>query len=377
MIEQTVPVNAANRFAHIDAMRALAVGLVVIAHAGLGHIVPGGSGVTIFFAISGFIITLLVLKEWDRTEGFSVSSFYFRRLVKIAPPFVLAVVAPTLVYAIWNPVSWRDVLAQVFFVFNWTATDGTKSGVLPGSGVVWSLAIEEQFYLVFALVWVCLARSRRAPWVLAIVALLIALISSGLRVYLTVAGVETARIYYGSDTRMEGIALGVLAAVYYFRSPRGAIPMDRVRRALASDWALVAGGVVFVLTLLVRSPEFRDTLRYTLQALVACVVILYGLLPGDSVVRRTFYRFCSSRFVSLVGLASYSIYLVHLSLIYALEPYLAELPWFLRFGVSVVVGVGAGIAMYKVVEVPVHRWRTERDATRTRLRGVKVEQSVP
>ncbi|WP_181365120.1 acyltransferase family protein [Arthrobacter sp. HMWF013] len=87
-------------------MRAFAVMLVVVAHAGLGLIIPGGSGVTIFFTISGFIITYLMLRERDKTGGFSLGGFYFRRAVKIAPPLILAVVIPTLIYAIFEDINW-------------------------------------------------------------------------------------------------------------------------------------------------------------------------------------------------------------------------------------------------------------------------------
>src|SRR3954469_19419128 len=89
------PLNSANRFAHIDAMRAVAVGLVVVAHAGLDRVVPGGSGVTIFFSISGFIITYLVLRERDSAGGFAVGHFYLRRALKLGPPLVVIVFIPT------------------------------------------------------------------------------------------------------------------------------------------------------------------------------------------------------------------------------------------------------------------------------------------
>ncbi|MGW9345945.1 acyltransferase family protein, partial [Streptomyces albidoflavus] len=107
------PLNSANRFAHIDAMRAFAVMVVVIAHAGLGHIVPGGSGVTIFFSISGFIITYLLLRERQKTDGFSVSSFYRRRFFKIFPPFAVAVIVPSLIWSIQHPIDWTAFLAQI------------------------------------------------------------------------------------------------------------------------------------------------------------------------------------------------------------------------------------------------------------------------
>ena len=157
-----------SRFQHIDAMRAFAVALVVFSHAGLTF-VPGGSGVTVFFCISGFWITYTMLRERERTGGFDWGGFYFRRAVKLAPPLVLIIVIPTLIYSLFHRIDWLDFLGQVFFFFNWRYTD-SEVLVMPGSVVTWSLSIEEQFYLVIALVWLAAVRWRRADAVLAWVA---------------------------------------------------------------------------------------------------------------------------------------------------------------------------------------------------------------
>ena len=179
MTAQTPAENRARRYAHIDAMRAFAVMIVVVAHAGLGHIIPGGSGVTIFFTISGFIITLLVLRERDREGTFSVRRFYFRRAAKIFPPFIIAVVVPSAIWAVWHPDVWMGLLTQLLFVFNWAKP---FVHVLPGTEVVWSLSIEEQFYIVFALVWILLARRRYWRPVLSALALFAVVGSVAIRI---------------------------------------------------------------------------------------------------------------------------------------------------------------------------------------------------
>ena len=166
-----------NRYAHIDAMRAFAVLLVVFSHAGLSF-VPGGSGVTIFFAISGFIITYLILRERDKTGGFDVAGFYIRRLLKIAPPLLLAIVLPTAIY--WlrgGAVNLLDFLGQVFFFFNLRYLD-SEITVLPGTHVMWSLSIEEQFYLIFALIWLFMVRWERYRKSLVVIGALVITYSS-------------------------------------------------------------------------------------------------------------------------------------------------------------------------------------------------------
>ena len=364
-----VPVNAANRFAHIDALRAFAVMLVVLAHAGLSAIIPGGSGVTIFFSISGFIITFLVLREKDKTGGFSITGFYTRRFLKIAPPLLVIVGIPTLIYALGHELDWGAVLAQFFFVFNWFEIDGVST-VLPGSGVVWSLAIEEQFYIVFALFWLFGARFRHWRLILALCAGATVISSTSVRLVFAASPLLSERIYFGTDTRLDAIAWGVLAALGYHtwlaRGQKG----GRLSTVLASDWMLLGAILLYLLSLLIRDDWFRDSMRFTIQSLATCAVILYGQLPGRGPVRRVFYAVSVFRPVALIGLASYSIYLVHYIVADAVRPWLAGLPAAASYLLIVALGVGAGIVSYLWLEVPLHRLY-KRYAGRARPRAGK------
>jgi peptidoglycan/LPS O-acetylase OafA/YrhL len=351
-----VPTNSANRFAHIDGMRAFAVMIVVVAHAGLGHIVPGGSGVTIFFAISGFIITYLVLRERDKTGSFAPGMFYFRRFVKIAPPFFVLLLIPSLIYAIFEPIDWGALLAQVFFVFNWVYLGG-GARVMPGTGVVWSLAVEEQFYIAFALVWLMLVRTRYWRSGLLVTAGAAVVVSNTLRFLLGDGAAGEHRIYYGTDTRLDGIALGVITAVlYHWWLSSGARP-GRGVHLLSSDVTLVAAVLLYVATLVIRDEGFRYTSRFALQAIAACLVIVYGMLPGDGLLRRYFNALAMWKPVAVIGLASYSIYLAHLTIAYLVEPLLPVLPLPAKAAVLTLAGVSVGIMCYYLIEKPAHAWR--------------------
>lgn len=350
----SVPLNEANRFAHIDAMRAFAVLIVVVAHAGYGYIVPGGSGVTIFFAISGFIITHLLLRERDKTGSFSAGGFYFRRIVKIAPPLILVVVVPTLIYSIWVAIDWAAFLAEVFFIFNWWYVDG-EPHVLPGTGVVWSLSIEEQFYIVFAIIWLLSVRLKYWRLIMMIVAAFGVVYSTLSRLIIAMDPMMTDRIYYGSDTRLDGIAWGVLAALSFHIFQERKRVSDAVFRYMSKDMTLILAVSLYIISLIIRDEWFRDTFRFTLQSLAACFVIIYGLLPGQGPIRRIFYAVSQWKWVSLTGLASYSIYLVHLVLMEWLREYLI-LPLPLEALILSCIGVGVGICIYGLVEVPFHRY---------------------
>jgi peptidoglycan/LPS O-acetylase OafA/YrhL len=357
-VESTAPRNRANRYAHIDAMRAVAVLLVVVGHAGLGEIVPGGSGVTIFFAISGFIITYLVLREHDRTGHFRIGRFYFRRAMKLFPPLLLIIIIPTLVFAAFNPIDWRAVLAQIGFVFNWYKVVG-GADVLPGSGVVWSLAIEEQFYLAFAVLWLALSRFRRYhQWL--IVASVVAISYSTLsRLIITLhdAADAAARIYYSTDTRLDSIAWGVLTAtLLHLWNARGS-RTTRAVRVLSGPSTIYVALALFVLSLIIRDEVFRDTFRFTLQSIAACLIIVFGLLPGSGATRRSIFWVSTLPVISGLGLASYSIYLVHLPLMSLLFPFTQDWPRTLSVSLLSALGVAAGYAIYRVVEIPVLRAR--------------------
>lgn len=346
------------RYAHIDALRAVAVMLVVLAHAGLGSIIPGGSGVTIFFSISGFIITFLLLRERDRTGGFSVRRFYARRFLKIAPPLAVVVLVPTIAYAsVGHDVSRLGFGGQVFFFFNWLYATGRGSGrILPGSEVLWSLSIEEQFYIVFAVVWLAAVRLRHAAGVVTVLAAAVCLGSLVARIHFAHDVSNTWRIYYGTDTRAEAIALGTLTAVAY-HSVMNRLEPPRWARLVAADASLTGACFLYLLSLGYRDAWFRDTFRYSLQSIATCIVILYGLLATDTRGSRAVRRAVRLRGVQFVGLASYSIYLVHEVLMEALRPAVGWLPSPARFLLLVALGVGAGSIVYVLVEVPLERVR--------------------
>jgi peptidoglycan/LPS O-acetylase OafA/YrhL len=359
-----MPAIIDSRYAHIDAMRALAVMLVVVAHAGYGDIVPGGSGVTIFFSISGFIITHLLLNERDRSGGFAIGGFYNRRFMKIFPPLLVCVIIPTLILAIFRPINWSPFFGVLFFYYNWFKIQGMDAP-LPGSGVVWSLSIEEQFYLAFAIIWIVIVKSGlRARWLGVIAATAVAW-SFGTRIVLaSLSPAYTERIYYGSDTRLDGIALGILAAVvlHYSLSHEG-----RARalvRFCSRDTVLIGAVLLYVASLVIRDAWFRDTFRFSFQSIAACTVILYGFGGGQSRIRNGFNTLARLRLVQFIGLASYSIYLVHMTVAYYAQAYVAHLPNALRYPTLIALGTGVGIIVYVCVEQPVQRMRKRVKANR-------------
>jgi peptidoglycan/LPS O-acetylase OafA/YrhL len=357
-VSRTIPRNAANRFAHIDAMRAFAVGIVVFSHAGLEHLIPGGSGVTIFFAISGFVITQSMLRTRDKTGGFDVGGFYFRRIVKIFPPFAIAIILPTLVWSFFGQLNWGSFVGQILFVFNWIAIGG-ETGTLPGTGVVWSLAIEEQFYIMFALVWLLLVKRKHYLELLALVGVVLIVWSTITRYVLSNEDATVYRISFGTDTRIDGILFGVLAAVLYRSLQTSEKSHLRLRTLLGSNWALFAAVALYFVSLVIRDEYFRSTARFTLQSLAACLVILWGMVESNSELKRRILTLLAWRPIQIVGLASYSIYLVHFVVIQILFDAFPNIPTGLAIPLFVLIGSGIGIGIYYAVEVPILKWRVQ------------------
>lgn len=357
-----------NRYAHIDAMRAFAVLLVVFSHAGLTF-VPGGSGVTIFFVISGFIITFLLLRERDKTGGFDLGGFYMRRLIKIAPPLFLALIIPTLIYmAFGGAVNIGDFLGQIFFFFNWRYLDSQVT-VLPGSHVTWSLAIEEQFYLVFALIWLFAVKSKYYLKIVVSLAIFAIVWSNLSRFFLFLDGASSDRIYFGTDTRVEAIAVGTLVAVWFFKYRNTDMVQGRPIRGsrfadssltgagrsiplLGRNWVIVVAVGIYFFSLVIRDDFFRDTARYSLQAIAAALMVLWGQVARRQPLGTKLMKLLQWRFLQLLGLSSYSIYLSHDVIYRLVEPHLEFLPRPVMVLLMVALGLAVGIAMYKFVEIP-------------------------
>ncbi len=308
----------------LDGLRAVSIALVLAAHAGLGRIVPGGLGVTIFFTLSGFLITTLLMEEHAAHGRIALGRFYLRRALRLAPAATAYVVVAGLAFTALGggPVPLLADAAALFDLANlaeiFTRLFDAKPGAVPHPFVIlWSLAVEEHAYLlwppVLALV---LARAPRAPLVLASLLLLLAAASLAWRCHLTplcalpphadaairLCGVHPdQRLYKSTDTRLDSIGFGALAAV--LRRGRHA---DRFRALTGHPAAIGLAVAALAPTLLVRDPWIRETVRPSVQGL-ALLVLLAALAGRDGLTRRVLSR----PLPVAVGRLSYGLYLWH------------------------------------------------------------------
>jgi peptidoglycan/LPS O-acetylase OafA/YrhL len=210
----------------IEGLRAIAVTLVVLSHAGVGKLAGGYVGVDVFFVISGFLITTLLVKELTRTGHISLTGFYARRMIRLLPASTVVLVATVIAAWQWLP-STRfhsislDALFSTFYGINWRlAHEGVQylnADAAPSPlQHFWSLAVEEQFYLVwplllliFALTWLRRGRTGRAPLVVALVVIVV--VSLAVSIWQTTANAPWA--YFGAHTRAWELGIGALVAM--------------------------------------------------------------------------------------------------------------------------------------------------------------------
>ncbi|WP_020143955.1 acyltransferase [Terracoccus sp. 273MFTsu3.1] len=277
----------------LDGVRGLAILLVVTAHVGLPVRWGGLSGVTLFFVLSGYLITSLLLREWDRYGSISLWRFWGRRALRLLPALlVLLAVVPLLLWATGDsrlssyPVA---ALATLTYVGNWVRIAGTDLGVLNHT---WSLAVEEQFYLVWPLVFIALMRWFRAH---------------ALQVVIAVAFVAT---FYRSWT-LEASDIATSANV--FALMLGVVLAFALAGAARRGWQLPRTHPVVPFLVLVavsafpgHSPEADQGLLRPLAVVYAVIGVwlVYSAANGHS-------RVVGSRVMVFFGTISYALYLWH------------------------------------------------------------------
>ncbi|WP_332854336.1 acyltransferase family protein [Duganella sp. S19_KUP01_CR8] len=292
----------------LDGLRACAALLVFFSHAGWGHLIPGGFGVTVFFFLSGYLITTLLRREVEQHGRISFRSFYLRRVYRIFPPMYLLLfllLGLCLAGVLQNDMSWGGVAALLTQSTNYYLLSVEHSGLLPFTGTYWSLAIEEHFYLLFpALFAACAARwpHRRTAALLALVCVAVLAWRCVLIYWLQAADERT---YLATDTRLDSLLFGCVMGLW--RNPA----LD-ARPLAPRPWqhALLLGGAIALLLgcFVVRDPAFRATWRYTLQGLALFPVFWYAVRHPQWPL----FRPLNWRAVRWVGEISYVFYLSHL-----------------------------------------------------------------
>jgi len=344
----------------LDGIRALAVVAVMLFHGGVSRATGGFIGVDIFLVLSGFLITTLLLREITATGRIAVKEFWLRRARRLLPALVLVLLAVA-VFGAWiarddEIIGLRgDLLGSLFYVQNWRfvfsgqgyfAQFGSPSPLRH----MWSLAIEEQWYLIWPLVFLGIVRITRANRrAITAVILALAALSAGLMALLADHGGDHARAYYGTDTRAQALLIGaVLAVTFGARSDRVSVAGARIGQAAAVLGAAFLGW--FIVTQSdAWSPLYHG--GFTLIAIASAALIVGAMTPGP--VR----RLLSLPPLPAIGAISYGLYLWHWPVYVALSPDRTGLSGTALLGLRLVVTFVPAIASYFLVERPIREQR--------------------
>ncbi|SDT79560.1 acyltransferase family protein [Actinoplanes derwentensis] len=344
----------------IEGMRAIAVTLVVLSHAGIATLEGGYVGVDVFFVISGFLITTLLLKELDRTGRISLATFYARRATRLLPASTVVLLVTVVASWLWVPATRfasiaTDAIYATFYGINWRlASEGVQymnAGSAPSPlQHFWSLAVEEQFYLIWPLLLLIFALFRgrsRTPVIVALV--LVVATSLTVSVLLTASSAPWA--YFGAHTRAWELAIGAFVAV-------GAVRLAGLPRTIAA--VLTWGGLAAVVVSAFLYNEETPFPGYAaaLPVLGSAAIIAGGCAaPRHGVV--TLLRTWPFQ---QIGRYSYSWYLWHWPVL-MIVPYILDVEPNLPLNLGLAAGaLLLAVGSYHLVEDPArkHGWAKAR-----------------
>ena len=357
----------------LDGVRALAVIGVLLYHADLSWIPGGFLGVDVFFVLSGFLITSLILEEFDRSGRVDFRKFYLGRARRLLPALILVLVVVSLAAALVYQDAARqlasDVVASIFYVNNWWYIAADQSyfefiGRPPLLKHLWSLAVEEQFYLVWPAIAFLAMRRFARKGVFAVAAIL-AILSTIWMLQLAVANgfpdfADPSRAYFGTDSHSMGLLIG--AAMATFWRP------GRMRRSLPTGASVIitAIGIAALLAVIwffVFVGEFTPWLYrggFLGLALIVATLIAAASHPGVGLGKAM-----GTQPWRYIGQRSYGLYLWHWPVFMATRPGL-DLPLdgvpllILRLGLT----VGIAELSFRFVEMPIRRGVIQRYAAR-------------
>lgn len=344
----------------LDGIRAIAVIMVLAYHLKLALFKSGFLGVTVFFVLSGYLITGILISEVEEEGTIDLKNFWLRRIRRLVPAVMSMAVVIIFVSAVVNRIIFtkgcKDFLASVLGFNNWWQIFN-KVSYFEAAGVpspfthCWSLAIETQFYLIYPLILLGiykLVKSRgegraKRGLLFAGVTLLLALISVILMIVLFDPQQDASRVYYGTDTRAFSLLFGALLAILW--------EYRMVPRRLSASVNMVLGSVSFAV-LLVMTIAINGSSNFWYRGGQFFGTILTVLMVYAVLGRKTWLsRFLSNPVLKWIGDRSYSIYLWHYPIILLISKGL-KASWWITL-IEIVLSVALAELSYRFIETPI------------------------
>jgi peptidoglycan/LPS O-acetylase OafA/YrhL len=360
-----MPKPAATRGPHLayrpglDGLRAIAVAAVFLYHSRIDWLPGGFLGVDLFFVLSGYLITSLLLVEWDAGTRIDLRRFWLRRAKRLLPALVVVVLAALVLAAIFARGDLArtrgDAVSSLLYYTNWHLIFANHSYFVRMGNPsllqhLWSLAVEEQFYVIWPLLLVpglVLIGRRRLPFVVAG-----GIVASTALMWILYSPTDPSRVYYGTDTRAFLLLMGILLALVW-------PAIERLRRALPLLELLGVSALVASVLLFRQMVDFNPTLyRGGDLAAAFCFAVLIAAVahPGTGLGQAL-----GVAPLRWLGERSYGIYLWHWPVVELMRPGV-DIPW---TGPGVVVAqaaivLTAAALSYRYVEQPIRTGSLQR-----------------
>lgn len=336
----------------LDGLRALAVIMVLAYHLKMPFAKSGLLGVTVFFVISVFLITKILITEIEETKTIDLKSFWIRRIRRLLPAVLSMAIVIIFVSAVVNRVVFtkgcKDLIASILGYNNWWQIFN-KVSYFEAAGApspfthCWSLAIETQFYLVYPLLLLLLSKSKKRGKLFAIISALLAIISMILMAVLYNPNGDPSRVYYGTDTRAFSLLIGALAAIQLEYN----VINFRLRKQV---WAIVGMVSVIILTaMMIFVSPYSKFLYYGGQVIVSLltVFVVYAVTVSNSVLN----TILGLNVLKWIGDRSYSIYLWHYPIIILISGGKKAALWITV--AELVLSIVAAEISYRFIETPI------------------------
>lgn len=331
----------------LDGFRGVSILLVLLAHLRIGYF-GAGLGVDLFFVLSGFLITNILLKDIQANQTIDFKRFYWRRALRLLPALICMLVLAGILWPVTSPEApsfTRSALAALFYFTNFETF--FRSTVSIGSVAhTWSLSIEEQFYIVWPFLLLGLTRLVRGAREQARLVLILIVVLAVTRAFLYAAPSRLG-YYFSTLARADSLLVGCAVALLLGHS-KSVLEFWGTRRGAVVSWSCAAG--LFLLTFHVR--VYLPSMYYGLLTLIAvcgATLILHVVAAPNQFMARAL----SSGLLVQLGKRSYGFYLYHLPVFQYFDLWIDEgVSFILATILKLAVTTGIACASYRYIEVP-------------------------
>ena len=358
--------NKSKYLPSIDSLRALAVLAVIIYHVDVNYLPGGFLGVDLFFVLSGYLISSLIIKEYRKTGSLNLYNFYIRRARRLLPAVYFMITVGLVVMVLFNEVLLRkshlDAIFGYIYSSNWWyifhKLDYFDSfGAQSPFKHLWSLAIEEQFYMVFPLLFLLVNRKKKSKdgtYILNknFLYVVLGLILVSLIAHILLFDINNiSRIYFGTDTRAFSLLVGVVGAILY--------PMERLHDKVTQQQNMIysvvsLASIATLITVMIYTSEYNTWLYRGGFLLVAILGLIVIISSGKQ--HTLMSKLLSFKPVVFIGKISYSLYLWHFPVLVLTTP-VSEIgnPNIIFVVLRVILTFILATASYVFVETPIRK----------------------